>query len=99
MGNTPPACASVVRCVHRLKSQSKAGRWLLVTPTKRRADCVQPHFCPAAAQTILKTLEWRLSMAKFVFGLNQSLDGYVDHLAFAPGPLLFRHFIEQVRDL
>jgi len=38
-------------------------------------------------------------MAKLVFGLNQSLDGYVDHQEFAPGPLLFRHFIEQVRDL
>lgn len=38
-------------------------------------------------------------MAKLVFGLNQSLDGYVDHLEFAPGPLLFRHFYEQVRGL
>jgi hypothetical protein len=38
-------------------------------------------------------------MARFVFGLNQSLDGYVDHQEFAPGPLLFRHFIEHVRDL
>jgi len=38
-------------------------------------------------------------MAKLVFGLNQSLDGYVDHQEFAPGPLLFRHFIEQVRSL
>jgi len=38
-------------------------------------------------------------MAKLVFGMNQSLDGYVDHTAFAPEPLLFRHFIEQVRDL
>jgi dihydrofolate reductase len=38
-------------------------------------------------------------MAKLVFGMNQSLDGYVDHLEFAPGPLLFRHFIEQVRSL
>src|SRR3569623_137748 len=43
---------------------------------------------------------WRhLDMAKLVFGMNQSLDGYVDHLAFAPGPKLFRHFIEQVRGL
>ena len=25
-------------------------------------------------------------MAKLVFGMNQSLDGYVDHMAFAPGP-------------
>ena len=40
-------------------------------------------------------------MAKLVFGLNQSLDGYVDHdhPEFAPGPALFRHFIEQVRGL
>jgi dihydrofolate reductase len=38
-------------------------------------------------------------MAKLVFGMNQSLDGYVDHLEFAPGPSLFRHFIEQVRSL
>jgi dihydrofolate reductase len=38
-------------------------------------------------------------MAKLVFGMNQSLDGYVDHMAFAPGPTLFRHFIEQVRGL
>jgi len=37
-------------------------------------------------------------MAKLVFGMNQSLDGYVDHEAFAPDPPLFRHFIEQVRD-
>ena len=38
-------------------------------------------------------------MAKLVFGMNQSLDGYVDHMAFGPGPALFRHFIEQVRGL
>lgn len=38
-------------------------------------------------------------MAKLVFGMNQSLDGYVDHDAFAPDPTLFRHFIEQVSGL
>jgi dihydrofolate reductase len=38
-------------------------------------------------------------MARFVFGLNQSLDGYVDHQEFAPDPALFLHFIEQVRGL
>jgi dihydrofolate reductase len=27
--------------------------------------------------------------------MNQSLDGYVDHTAFAPGPTLFRHFVEE----
>ena len=38
-------------------------------------------------------------MAKLVFGMNQSLDGYVDFLGFRPSPTLFRHFIEQVRGL
>jgi dihydrofolate reductase len=38
-------------------------------------------------------------MAKLVFSLNQSLDGYVDHQAFAPDPVLFRHFIEDMRGL
>ena len=39
-------------------------------------------------------------MAKLVFAMNQSLDGYVDHMQFAPpGPLLFHHFTEQVRGL
>ena len=33
-------------------------------------------------------------MARLVFGMNQSLDGYVDHMAFAPSPTLFRYFIE-----
>ena len=38
-------------------------------------------------------------MAKLVFGMQQSLDGYVDHLKMGPPrPALFRHFIEQVRD-
>jgi dihydrofolate reductase len=39
------------------------------------------------------------SVAKLVFGLNQSLDGYVDHTKFLPSPGLFRHFIAHVRDL
>ncbi|MGH9488327.1 MAG: dihydrofolate reductase family protein [Terriglobales bacterium] len=38
-------------------------------------------------------------MAKLVYGMNQSLDGYIDHPKFAPGPLVFRHFVEHVRDL
>src|SRR5512139_1914947 len=37
-------------------------------------------------------------MAKLVFGMNQSLDGYVDHMGFGPSPALFRHYIEQARD-
>lgn len=35
-------------------------------------------------------------MAKLVYALNVSLDGYVDHDRFAPDPVLFRHFIEDV---
>lgn len=38
-------------------------------------------------------------MAKLVFGMNQSLDGYVDHLAFRPGPGLFQHFVDHVASL
>jgi dihydrofolate reductase len=34
-------------------------------------------------------------MAKLVFGMNVSLDGYVDHMEFAPSPTLFRHFIAE----
>ena len=29
--------------------------------------------------------------------MNQSLDGYVDHMAFAPSPTLFRHFIKEAQ--
>ena len=36
-------------------------------------------------------------MAKLVFGMNQSLDGYVDHTAFAPSPAMFRHFIREAQ--
>ena len=36
-------------------------------------------------------------MAKLVFGMNQSLDGYVDHMAFAPSAALFRHFITEAQ--
>jgi dihydrofolate reductase len=36
-------------------------------------------------------------MARLVFGMNQSLDGFVDHQAFAPDPVLFRHFIEEAK--
>ena len=40
-------------------------------------------------------------MAKFIYALNQSLDGYVDHdhADFRPDSGLFRHFIDDVRGL
>src|SRR5580698_7956631 len=38
-------------------------------------------------------------MAKLVYALNQSLDGYVDHLAFKPDAALSRHFMELMPDL
>jgi dihydrofolate reductase len=47
-------------------------------------------------QLVAERYQWKeVVMAKLVFGMNQSLDGYVDHTEFAPGPSLFRHFIEQ----
>ena len=38
-------------------------------------------------------------MAKLIFELNQSLDGYIDHLAITPTPGLFRHFVDRTREL
>jgi dihydrofolate reductase len=39
-------------------------------------------------------------MAKLIYELNQSLDGYVDHMKMGPPrPALFRHFIQRVRGL
>ncbi|MGE0503528.1 MAG: dihydrofolate reductase family protein [Rhizobiaceae bacterium] len=38
-------------------------------------------------------------MATLVFGMNQSLDGYVDHLEMRTGPALFRHWTAHVHDL
>ena len=39
-------------------------------------------------------------MAKLVFGMQQSLDGYVDHMKLGPPvPAVFRHFVEHVRGL
>jgi dihydrofolate reductase len=39
-------------------------------------------------------------MAKLVFGMNLSLDGYIDHERLAPPDApLYRHWIEHVRDL
>lgn len=36
-------------------------------------------------------------MAKFVFSINQTLDGIIDHDRFSPDPVLFAHFIDLVR--
>ncbi len=39
-------------------------------------------------------------MAKFIYGLQQSLDGYVDHLRLGrPSTALFKHFLDHVREL
>ena len=38
-------------------------------------------------------------MAKIVFGMNQSLEGYVDNEGFATDPALFQHWTEHVRGL
>jgi dihydrofolate reductase len=39
-------------------------------------------------------------MARLVYGLSQSLDGYVDHMKIGPpAPAAFRHFVDLVRGL
>ena len=38
-------------------------------------------------------------MAKIVYGLQMTLDGYADHTAFNPSAKLFRHFIEHTREV
>jgi dihydrofolate reductase len=38
-------------------------------------------------------------MARLIFGMNVSLDGYVDHDKFSPDPVLFRYFVEDQRGL
>jgi dihydrofolate reductase len=38
-------------------------------------------------------------VAKLIFSMNLSLDGYVDHTEMRPDPGLFRHFIDEMRAL
>ena len=38
-------------------------------------------------------------MAQLVFGMNMSLDGFVDHDRFARGVALFAHYVEQTRGI
>lgn len=39
-------------------------------------------------------------MAKLVFGMNVSLDGYVDHMKMGPpAPVVFHHFVEHMRSV
>ncbi|MGA3227932.1 MAG: dihydrofolate reductase family protein [Acidobacteriaceae bacterium] len=39
-------------------------------------------------------------MGRLIFGMMQSLDGYIDHLQLGPpGPILARHFADYVRGL
>lgn len=45
----------------------------------------------------LKKEDGGRAMARLVFSMNVSLDGYVDHQGFAPGPDLFRHFVAEAR--
>src|SRR5947207_11686294 len=66
-------------------------RWRLVNRVHLRA--CQQFIVPSPLCDIF------FAMAKLVFGMNMSLDGYVDHdhEGFAPDPAMFRYFIEQTR--
>jgi dihydrofolate reductase len=47
----------------------------------------------------MKAVGKRPGMAKIVFGMNVSLDGYVDHEQFAPDAEVFHHWVERVDSL
>jgi hypothetical protein len=83
-----------------LWNSESAGQWHSSHRQSGAQFAPNLKFCVAAIQAILKNMGgYFAAMAKLVFGMNQSLDGYVDHQEFSPGPTLFRHFIEQVRGL
>src|ERR1700679_230369 len=66
----------------------------------RRADSVQPHLLATVGSSYSEERRREICMAKLVYGLNQSLDGYVDHMKLGPpAPAAFHHFIELVRGL
>ena len=53
------------------------------------------NFGPSYSEEPGDFVAWQSSF----FGMNQSLDGYVDRLKRGPGPVLVRHLIEHVRGL
>jgi dihydrofolate reductase len=75
------------------KRLAHAQAWAQIETTKvRRTNC----FAAPATSAIFR---WLLRRGRHggtaCLRHDQSLDGYVDHMAFAPGPVLFRHFIEE----
>jgi dihydrofolate reductase len=82
-------------------AQARADAAIVITSTpaktvvNRESHDIGP---PIRHQSIWRiTVRKGRGMARLVFGMNQSLDGYIDHMAFAPGPALFRHFIEEAQ--
>lgn len=73
--------------------------WSLVTCTLPRAGSVQPHLQRDVGSRYSEERETEIyGVAKLVYGLSQSLDGYVDHMKLGPpAPAAFRHFIGLVR--
>ena len=72
-------------------------RHLLGACPKRRNAALNPNVGTSYSERREREI---CSMAKLVYGLNQSLDGYVDHTKLGPPtPAAFRHFIELVRGL
>src|SRR5690349_17393512 len=56
-----------------------------------------PSCAPRSRSARMRRARKGSGMARLVFGMNQSLDGYVDHMAFGPSATLFRHFIEEAQ--
>lgn len=109
----PPRCHDIMR-LDRLKLASASPfRRSAATGRRRvgeaaRAPCSNRTNCDIAglddgalaAKRCCRTGDLDSDVvATLVFAMNQSLDLYVDHEAMAPGPVLFRHWIEHVRGL
>src|SRR5690349_9633393 len=79
-----PAIADIRSATTNARYGQIADLWLFVIPAKLHGVVPNLSSAATAAQANLKKQGWRFcSMAKLVFGMNQSLDGYVDHEAFA----------------
>jgi hypothetical protein len=67
---------------------------------RRGGDRLDRIYARRRLQSILETRDGDVAaMSKFVFGMNVSLDGYVDHQQVRAGRRAFRHWIDAVAGL
>src|SRR5580765_1446224 len=100
--NTPPAARAARTRAARTRTPRTALR--IIMPSNKLARILQQavrRFLRLTTCGPMRGTSYHPLMAKVVFGMSQSLDGYVDDAAGtlcmpAPRPALFRHFIDVV---